>query len=267
MNLSVSNIAWKRQYTQNALHILKKYNINSIDVAPTLLNENLENINTQEQLAFFDEKKIKLTGMQSLLFACPGVSLFDGVLEKNTIIHHLKKVFKIANNLKIKNLVFGSPKNRFISDLNDFSLDNAVNIFSEISDIAKDYNCTICFEPNPKEYNCNFITNTLDAINFIKTVNHKNFKLNLDISTVILNNETLEDILKDGIDLIEHIHVSSPYLKDILLLDNKKIAKTLKRSGYKNYIALECNFQNIEDVNLTILEKNVKIFSESYACV
>jgi sugar phosphate isomerase/epimerase len=265
MNLSVSNIAWKKHNTQNALSVLKKYNINSIDIAPTLLNENIENIKVQELLAFYNEKKIKLTGMQSLLFTCPAVSLFDGDSKKNIIVHHLKKVFKIANDLKIKNLVFGSPKNRFISNLNNFVYKNAVNIFFEIADIAKNFNCVICFEPNPKEYNCNFITNTFDAINFIKTVNHKNFKLNLDISTVILNNECLEKVFEVGTDIIEHIHISSPYLKDILLLDNKKIAKTIKQNGYKNNVALECNFQNIEDENLVELKKNVEVFSKEYS--
>lgn len=262
MKLCVSNIAWNSQFTEQAYSILKKYDIKGVDIAPTLINKNIDRIIPTDLLNSAKKYNLKLVGMQSLLYSCPNISLFDGEQEKEIILKHLLKVFKLAKKLKIKKLVFGSPKNRFIKNTKTFKLDNAVKIFRNISNLAKTYNCIICFEANPINYNCNFITNTLESIDFVKLVNHKNFKLNLDISTVILNNEDLENILRRGIKLIEHMHISSPFLKNIYKINNKNISFLIKKYKYNKWIALECNFQDKND--LLEFKKNVAIFSEAY---
>lgn len=262
MKLTVSNIAWKQQDTEKALTILNKYQITGIDIAPTLINRDVEKIDTTNLVQYYKSFNLKLVGMQSLLFSCPPVSLFDGETEKNLILEHLIKVYKLAKKLNIKKLVFGSPKNRFIKNKNTFNLETAVLTFKEICDAATPYNCTICLEPNPVEYGCNFISNTFEAIDFIKKVNCINFKLNLDISTTLLNNESLEKIFFEGNDLIEHIHISSPYLKGISLLENKNICSIIKNFNYNKWLALECNFQN--NNNLVEFENNIEIFSNEY---
>ena len=169
----------------------------------------------------------------------------------------------IANKLEVKNLVFGSPKNRLIRENTIVSENYKIQVFKEISNLAKDNDCIICFEPNPSEYGCNFITRTQDAIDFIKKINSSSFKLNLDISTIIMNNEDLEDILKKNLSFIQHLHISSPYIRGILDLDNQNISKLLRKYKYEKIITMECLFLE-DDEDLSTFSKNIDCFLKNY---
>jgi sugar phosphate isomerase/epimerase len=138
----------------------------------------------------------------------------------------------------------------------------AVDIFRELACVADEYNCTLCFEANPTHYDCNFMTRTPEAIEFVREVNHECFRLNFDISTVLLNGENLDSVFADGVDIVQHIHLSSPFIRDIIDLDHSMIRKTLERHNYKGCLSMECVFS--EDDELLRLEKNVRCFAQNY---
>lgn len=266
MNLCISNIAWKKEENNEALKILKKHEINAIDVAPTLLFDSIDNLTKKNLIAKHKEYEklgFKIIAAQSLLYGIPPYSIFDGDNERGYIIQHLEKVFSIAKELKIKNLVFGSPKNRYIKNNNEDNEIIAKNFFQKISNIANDYNLIICLEANPKEYDCNFITTTFEAIDFIKTVNKKNFLLNFDTSTVLLNNDKFDKVLEYSYKYIKHIHISSPHIKEIKNMDHENISNLLKLYNYSDYISLEMK-PNLTNNNLKNLEENVKILKKYY---
>jgi sugar phosphate isomerase/epimerase len=261
MKLSVSNIAWSYDNLEYVIPLLKSNHIKYIDVAPSLLHNKNKPINIEEVNKFYLNNGIEFAGMQSLLFGAPNISIFDGYENKCILNKYLEYNFFLAKNFKIQNLVFGSPKNRIINDFNKFNLQKAKTIFKELSHLAKQYSCIICFEPNPKEYGCNFITNTFEAIEFVKSINSPNLKINLDISTTILNNEDLDLIFKLGNEYIQHVHISAPYLTDITELDHKNITRILYKYQYNGYVVMECLFKNN---SLVDLEKNLKCFVKNY---
>jgi sugar phosphate isomerase/epimerase len=261
MKLSVSNIGWSYDNLEYVIPILKFNGINYIDVAPSLLHDKNKPINIEEVNKFYLNNDIKFAGMQSLFFNAPNISIFDGDDNKLILDKYLENNCFLAKNFKIQNLVFGSPKNRIINDFNKFTLQKAKNIYKELSDLAKQYSCILCLEPNPKEYGCNFITNTFEAIEFVKSINSPNLKINLDISTTILNNEDLDLIFKLGKEHIQHVHISAPYLTDITQLDHKNIIRILNKYQYSGYIVMECLFKNN---SLVDLEKNIKCFVKNY---
>ena len=261
MKLSVSNIAWDPRKNPIALSILRNYGIKYIDIAPTLIFDNLDNID-MDKIKIFKDYGFEFSGMQSLLFPYPNISLFDGNYERSILLNYFEKVCKLAKVLEIKNLVFGSPKNRLIRKDVSIDLDSNISIFREISDSAKNYDCTICLEPNPVEYGCNFITNTTQAAEFIKLVDKDNFKLNLDISTSLLCNENLEYLFKSNSDIIEHIHISSPFISEILNIDNEKNFEIIRNYNYEGFIVMECLFK--DDPGLEKFHKNIDCFVKYY---
>ena len=266
MKLSISNIAWNREENNSALRILKKYNIGAIDVAPTLLSDSIEKLTdkkVEKIKEHYESNKIKLVGMQSLLYGFPEISLFDGEKERNRIRMQLLKIFRIAKLLGIKKLIFGSPKNRFVRDFNQNIEEIALRFFSEIADLSEKNDICICFEANPKQYGCNFITDTFEAVNFAKKLNHPNFKINLDTSTIILNNNNFKEVFEYAKKYIAHIHVSSPHIKDILNINHQEILEAIKLIKYKGFISLEMK-PNITDNNLKNLETNINIFVKCY---
>lgn len=265
MNLSVSNIAWNREENKNALAILKQNGINAIDIAPNLLFNSIENLTKEEINSKYEEYKkegFKIIAMQSLLYGIPPYSIFEE--KRDFILKHLGKICFIARELRIKNLIFGSPKNREIKNKNTDNINIAIDFFRKLSDIADTFKLNICLEANPTEYNCNFIINTFEAIDFIKKVNKKNFSLNLDTSTIILNKDNFRKVLDYSIKHIQHIHISSPYIKEIFGMNHEKISNLLRLYNYQGYVSLEMK-PNITENNLENLEKNVKIFKKYYS--
>ena len=265
MKLCVSNIAWNKEENNNSLKILKKYNINAIDVAPTLLFDSLDNLSDEmiERVReYYHNKEITIIGMQSLLYGF-SYSLFDGEEERNEIKKYLSKIFRIANLLGIKVLIFGSPKNRYIKKYNENIEEIAIIFFREICELASKYDLDICLEANPKEYDCNFITNTFEAINLINKVNKNNFLLNFDTSTILLNKNNFKEAINYANKLIRHVHISSPFIKGIYNMDHKNISNLLNSINYEGYVSLEMK-PNLTENNLKNLEENVEIFKRYY---
>lgn len=94
-------------------------------------------------------------------------------------------------------------------------------------------------EANPPIYNTNFINGTAEAVQLIKEVDSVGFKLNLDVGTMIYNQENI-DILKGNVRLINHIHISEPGLKPIAKRPiHGELYKLLKEEGYNGYVSIE----------------------------
>lgn len=267
MNLSVSNIAWNREEWTPALEILKQNKISAIDIAPTLIFDSIDDLTKDKIIAEcekYENLGIKMVAMQSLLFGAPCKSLFDGDDERECIFRRLEKILFIAEGLGIKNLVFGSPKNRYIKNKSSQNIKTAIDFFRKLCDVAIGLKLNICLEANPKEYNCNFITTTFEAVDFIKKVDRNNFLLNLDTSTIILNNNDFKEVFNYSLGHIGHIHISAPFIKEISNINNKEISDLLKLYDYQGYVSLEMK-PNITKDNLKNLEQNVKILKEYYA--
>ena len=267
MKLCVSNIAWNKEENDSALEILRKEGINAIDVAPTLIFNSINNLTIKEIKSEYEKYKnlgFKIIAMQSLLYGLPPYSIFDGGKQREYIFRHLRKMLYIAKGLNIKNLVFGSPKNRFIKHKNEDNINTATDFFQKLCDTANKFQMNVCLEANPKEYNCNFITNTFEAVDFIKKVDRKNFLFNLDTSTIILNQNDFKEAVEYSNEFIGHVHISSPYIEEIMKINNEEISRTLKSFDYKGFFSLEMK-SNLTENNLKNLEKNVKIFKKFYS--
>jgi len=269
MNLSVSNIAWNRDEINEALAVLKKYKINCLEIAPTLLFDDILILSDEEikkTKSQYRAKGFSFVAMQSLLYGIPNYSIFDDSQKVGQLFNYLLRIVAIAHLLGTTRLVFGSPKNRTIRNLASRNNDSlAVSFFQKLSAAARKNGTVICFEANPKEYGCNFIVDTFEAIEFVKKVNHPNFKLNLDIGTILMNEENPEEVINKADNLIGHIHISTPYLGKIASteVDHNYFSRLIRESNYDGFVSLEMK-KNPAGSSIQTLEENVKIFVEHY---
>ena len=121
-----------------------------------------------------------------------------------------------AKKLKVKSLVFGSPKNRRVDGLSQKEIkEKAQHIFSLLGDICEDHSCHLGIEANPKEYSCNFINNLTQAYELVNTVNHPGFALHIDTSSLHMNEETPDLLKKIDAKKISHVHLSEPFLAPV----------------------------------------------------
>lgn len=269
MKISISNIAWDVSDDELIANKLVKYGIYAIDIAPGKYFSEPLKVKDKEIKRVKDwwaTNGIEIIGMQSLLFGTKGLNLFDTHLIRKEMLMHLESICHIGSELGAKHLVFGSPKNRDRSNLSDDdAIEIAIPFFSELGEIALKYNVEICIEPNPTVYGANFLTTTKDAAVFVQKVKHRNIKLQLDTSTVIINEEDLENILIEYSHLIGHVHASEPNLlpyghdKFVILKHGRIIQNYLPN----HYVTIEM-LKTSNDNNFEAINKAIETIQSSY---
>ncbi len=246
MKLSVSNIAWSKEDDQMMYDFLKKSNFSGLEIAPTRIFEELPYSNLENAKLFkkelLEKYNLEISSMQSICFG-RNESIFGQEPERNSLKDYIKLSIKFANAISCKNLVFGCPKNRIIGDNQE---DFALEFFSELATFSYQNNTNLAMEANPEIYGTNFLNTTKQAIEFVKELNHEGLRINLDLGTIIHNNEDL-NVVFDNIDLINHIHISEPYLEIIQeRAIHNELAKILKKTNYKNFVSIE--MKNLNDI-------------------
>ena len=118
--------------------------------------------------------------------------------------------------LDARKIVFGSPSSRYRLSSENENIE--YEFFSRIASIARNYGVTICLEPAPKQYKCNFLNTTTEAAIFIKSINNDNLKLQIDSGSIQINDENIVNIIKEYNAIIGHLHIKQPLFK----ADNRK---------------------------------------------
>ncbi len=247
MKLSVSNIGWSREYDDKILSLLKDEKFSAIEIAPTtFVSENpYDNINYAKEIVdeIFNKYGLVISSMQSIWYG-KTEKIFNKE-EAKELIGYTKKAIDYAKSIGCHNLVFGCPKNRIRPD--DCTDDDVLYFFKEIGDYAKNNDVIIAIEPNPVIYGTNFINYTKDAFDYVKKIDNNGIKVNIDLGTIIYNKEDL-NIIKNNINLVNHIHISEPNLEIIKERNlHEELKNILKETNYDKYVSIEMKKTN--DIN------------------
>ncbi|MBW5396606.1 sugar phosphate isomerase/epimerase [Brachyspira pilosicoli] len=264
MKLCISSLAWNIDNRNKIYDFLSKKEIKFIEIVPFkisnlgLYDEYNNYIKLKKE---WEDFGLQAVSMQSLHFGLNNCSLFNSEIERKNLYEYTLKSIEVASILGIEHIVFGSPKLRIIPEgmSNNESNDIALEFFTKLNDEATKYNVLIGIEPNSKYYGTNFLTNTKDTFEFVKKINLKNIKINLDLSTIILENENISQ----SIDLVNslnynfHCHISIPYLKnDYINYKNNLIEYLYKLKTSKvNHCSIETVINNNEIENINTINE------------
>ncbi len=261
MKLSISNIGWITENDAIAYNLMKKYGYSGLEIAPTRIFPEAPYDKNKE--GSFWSKKLKkdydfsVSSMQSIWFGRQE-RIFGSDKERQILIDYTKKAIDFAVAIDCKNLVFGCPRNRNLIEGSDTNL--AINFFKELGDYAFEHGTTIGMEANPPIYHTNYINDTISALNLIKSVNSRGFLLNLDVGTMIQNEEQVSE-LEGMVKLIHHVHISEPGLKPIEKRNlHVELKKILESEGYQGFISIEMS--RIEE--FSCLEEKMKYVREVF---
>lgn len=259
-NICISNIAWDKSEDKEIYELLREYNINFLEIAPTRIFEkeiydtSIEKINIlKKELLKYG---IQIVALQSLVYQREDLTLFETKEKREELYNYLVKSIIFAKNIGAKILIFGSPKNRIMHSESNYL--QAITFFKKIGEVAFKNGVFFCIEANPIIYGTNFITNTEEAIKFLKEIANPGIGLHIDIGTMLINNESL-NVIEKNIDLIKHIHISEPFLNTISDKNHeihKNIFNILTKNNYKNFISIEMKKQTHN--NKHIIEKVLK---------
>jgi len=267
MQLSISNIGWEIHEDKEVFELIKKYRFDGIELAPPKIFKDPINATEKEirdYLSYISIYGFKFPAMQSLLFGKPELKIFDDSI-KNTL-EYLKKMIDLAQKLDVKVLVFGSPQNRFIGNIpRDEANKIAVDFFKELGKYAYSRERYFCIEPNAKEYGCDFITNTDEAIELVKDVNSKGFRLHIDSAVMAMNSENIVENLKKALPYTEHFHISEPFLELITndRTNHKAFAKILKSLDYSKWVSIEMK-NDVMDSNVEAVKRSLEFVAKIY---
>lgn len=240
MNLAVSNIAWEEKQDNYVYQLMKKYGFSGLEIAPTRVFPEAPYNRLNEAAEWAQELKREydfiVPSIQSVWFGRQE-KLFGSEEEKRTLIEYTRKAIDFAAAIGCKNLVFGCPRNRNCPE--GAEPDTAIPFFKELGDYAASKGTVIGMEANPPIYNTNYINDTISALELIRQVESKGFLLNLDVGTMIQNQEEVSE-LEGQVRYISHVHISEPGLKTI---EERNIHRELKElllaEHYTGYISVE----------------------------
>ena len=252
MKFCISNLAWNINEESNVLNLIKG-KIKLLEYSPSLLiKDQTSKKDILKTKTIWKKKKISLYSMQSILYNSNNAYIFGNIKQRQNFYEEVKKKIILAKNLKTKIIVFGSPKNKKtfgkkkdILDKMSFEMFKKISLFSEKNKII------FCIEANPKIYGTKYLTHTIDSIELSKKINNKYLKVNLDLGTIISNNENIDFLLKNYLQYFAHAQISSPHL--INLLTYKKHIKIflnkLSEYNFKKVVSIETLRQNKNNLN------------------
>lgn len=254
MHLSISNISWLNENDEQMYKYINEHGFLGLEIAPTRIFEQnpYGDLERAKNFAVKLRKNygITISSMQSIWYG-RNEKIFGSDEERKILMDYTKKAIDFASGIDCKNLVFGCPRNRISESENDMGI--AISFFKELGEYAKKKNTVISMEPNPVIYNTNFINYTSQAFEIAKEVNSDGFKVNIDLGTIIYNNEELS-IIADNICLVNHVHISEPNLS---LIEKRKLhfelASILRDANYEKFVSIEMGKRDdLDEVKDTI---------------
>lgn len=254
MKLAISNIAWTTDHDKEMYGRLKQYGFDGLEIAPTRIFPEKPYEHNEEAKAFaeklWQEYGLTIPSMQSIWFGQTD-NIFAGKEARERLIAYTKQAILFAEAINCKNLVFGCPRNRNMPEtltkteqLNYYG--QAVDFFTQLAIYAAEHNTVLSMEANPPIYNTNFINGTTDAYDIVHTVNHPGFQINLDLGTMIHNQEDTKSIdLEHILPYVNHIHISEPGLAPITRHPlHETLRDTLRDFDYQKFVSIEMGKQD-----------------------
>jgi len=243
MKLAVSNIAWDAPEDARVLSLLREQGVAGVEVAPTKLWPDWSGADPAAAAAArarYAEAGFAVPALQAILFGRPDLTVFGDTLP--SLVAHVGRVAALAAALGAGVLVFGSPKNRARGALSpDEAMARAEPAFRAMAEACAPHGVTLCLEPNPPAYGCDFATGWRDAAALVRRVDHPHFGLHLDVACLALAGEDAAEAIAATLPLVRHFHVTEPELADFAApkLDHARIGRAVRGSGYAGWLSIE----------------------------
>ena len=245
VKLAISNIAWPREQEPRVADLMVEHGLAGVEVAPTMVWDRpfeATDRELQRYRDFWNRRGIQIVALQALLFGRDDLKLFEDEQTRSRLLEHLRGMIRLGARLGARVLVFGAPKNRWRGTMPEQEADEtAVSFFKAAGEAAAEYRVTLCIEPNPVEYGCDFVTDSEQGLELVKKVASPGFGLHLDAAAMTLAAEVIETRLSKCSDALRHFHASEPFLGSLGQggVSHDHFASVLRDHHYSNWVSVE----------------------------
>jgi len=264
MKLAASNIAWATVDDEIAATLLRRYGFTGVEIAPTKYWADLtrvRDVDLHTCRQHWANRGLTISSLQALLFGQPDLQVFASPAVQARTLDYLRQVCHIGAVLGAESLVFGAPTNRQRGSLsNSESQAQALDFFAQVGEIAQAAGVSVCIEPNPPAYACDFITTAAEGAHFVATLNHSNIGLHLDSAAMHLVGDAINFTHLP----LQHFHASEPQLAPLgsTSLAHHDYAMALQLANYNGWVAVE--MRTPEESPLTLLEQALRYAQVHY---
>jgi len=245
MRLAISNIAWDLQQEPQVSALLQRFGVEGVELAPTKIWPQPLLATAAEVLDYrrgWEGRGIGIVAFQALLFGRPELTIFESAEKRAQTLEYLGGIARLAQQLGARALIFGSPKNRFVGDLApETAWAIAVDFFRRAGDLAAAHDAAFCIEPNPPEYGCDFVNNSVQAVELVKAVDSEGFRVHIDAGALAMASEQPERAIQNAVPWMNHFHISERNLSPIGTtgVDHAACAAALVDAGYRQWVSIE----------------------------
>lgn len=240
MKLSISNIAWEEADDGRVCRRLLERGFQAIEIAPTLWFPQEPYCHGGEARErarkLWETWGLGVSSMQSIWYGRTE-RLFGTVAERQALLDYTKRAMDFAAQIGCGNLVFGCPRNRLRPEGAPEA--PALDFFRACGEYAVSAETCLSLEANPPIYHTNYINTTAQALACVRSVDCPGFRVNADLGTMLCNGEPVS-VLREGLPLVNHIHISEPGLvtpehEDLW----REVFAALDQCGCGSYISIE----------------------------
>ena len=246
MRISICNELFEGWKMEEVFEYISRIGYEGVEIAPFTISNDVRNVTKKERKeirSLASSFNLEIVGTHWLLVGLKGLHLTHP--DENTrrfTEHYLCELIKFTSDIGGRILVFGSPNQRSIPEGVPFkkAWNYAKEVFSACSRFAEDYDAVIAVEPLTKA-STNFINTAEEAIRLIEEVSHPNFRLNLDVYSMLDEGKPLPDIIRRSRDYLIHFHVNDDNKlgPGFGKVDFRPIIDALKMINYKGFISVE----------------------------
>lgn len=274
MRLAISNIAWKPEEERRVCALMRRYGVKGVEIAPSKVWDAPTEVGQGEGRRYrkvWNELGIEIVALQALLFGRDDLRLFDTKEKREEQLAYLSCLFRLAQALGAEVLVYGSPKNRQRGDISERqAFEIASEFFAKAGQAAQQHGVTLCIEPNPPEYQCDFVTSSREALRLVESVASPGFGLHLDTAAMHLVGEDVSAVLTESAGQMRHFHVSEPFLSHVRRGGKVSLRphfESLRAVNYGNWISIEMKEPDPEGSNAEAIGETLAYVSEAVKAV
>ena len=246
MKLAVSNIAWSPAEDAGAAQVLRTAGAHGVEVAPGRLFDDPSTAHAREIAAArraWTDRGLEIVALQALLFGRPDLVQFGDRESRNRTAEYLRRITQVAAGLGAGAMVFGSPKNRQRGDTPpQVAARIATDFFGDLGGYAAEHDVVLCFEANAPAYECDFVCRTEEAVDLVRRVGSPGFRVQIDTSTMAMNNEDYRESIELAAPVAGHLHISEPHLGPVGAdgqVPVGTVLETVDASNYDGWVSIE----------------------------
>ncbi|WP_374009005.1 sugar phosphate isomerase/epimerase family protein [Leifsonia sp. LS-T14] len=272
MTLVVSNIAWEPDEEPLVADTLQRLGVTAVEIAPTKVFADpvtATDAEIDDYLNFWRSHGVAVVAFQSMLFGRPELTVFDDTAVRARTAERLAGFLRLAGQMGVGPLVFGSPKNRRVpSGMPPWQASEiAAAFFRGLAEDAEAAGAVLCIEPNPPAYECNFVNTAAEGRELVDAVGRAGFGLHLDAAGLTLAGDDLRSAIETS-PRLDHFHISAPFLAELEdeVVDHAAAAGALLDTGYAGHVSIEMRPAPAADT-VARLERAVGLARRYYAPV